>query len=310
MKQAAVELEVPTILMKGTGNTNIAGPNHSGESCGFTQNGWGHATRNMNFDCRPEMAEKVVAVVTVDDDRHYNTAEAWSKEIQLQLQKARAPIQFEVVQILVADRGDHRRALEDYVKHEGLRPSGLVAIIFLANGSKQAYADAKRYCLREGIVSQAVNLSNQHKAIQKGVARNPVIANLTKQIINKPGHLVWWAELQQSCPSFAGGIVMQLGVDMSMAPSSLDGESSSLCLCLWLWCCYCGGSSGGVAAANRTMCWLGCAGSRTHHAVKNFAFVAVFLEPATGRVATYSKVRHITTQFPRTAFYVLRFLSE
>jgi hypothetical protein len=64
-----------------------------------------------------------------------------------------------------------------------------------------------------------------------------LLQNLTKQLINKPGDLVWWAELQRSCPSLGEGVIMQLGVDMSMEPNAHDGErshSSRLLSVQWL----------------------------------------------------------------------------
>jgi hypothetical protein len=158
VKQAAIELDIPHIMMHGTRDQNLAADKDrfSGESCGFSQNGWGRATTRMNFRDTQAKVREVVAVVTFTREGR-RTAEDWIRQIDSQLKRAYAPIQFKDIKFSETRTDDHDRTIKSFVddpRNSRLSSSEIVAICFIDDGSAKTYARVKSYCLRKGIQSQ------------------------------------------------------------------------------------------------------------------------------------------------------------
>ena len=156
-------------------------------------------------------------LVVTYDPRDERDAQSWSGDLMDQIRQCGSASTINGNMMLVPlERGeDHVQALERKFRVEGCPPGGYTKIMwyFLLNrGDETEYKNAKRFALANGIQSQARNIQKS-KSVKNP---RPVLANVTKQYINKEGYLVWFAKITpERMPALAGKRIMTVGIDLA-----------------------------------------------------------------------------------------------
>jgi len=88
-----------------------------------------------------------------------------------------------------------------------------MVLSFLNSHSIENYQDIREYCLTNGIISQCIDISySGMKKKQKNMG--PIIDNIMTQIVNKFGHLLWWAPYESMPESFQLKKILMIGIDV------------------------------------------------------------------------------------------------
>ena len=220
------QLEVPHLVMAGQTNRKLANK----QNC-FRPGGWGSQTAHMNFNSStPTM---ILLVVTHADTRE-REAKEWAADMRQALLKHNAPICVEEDLFLTVSRDQkHRDRMRDEMQQRfpseipvdpATGESRVLWYCFLAHGETEEYLAYRHYAISNPICHQAVNCTK----IRRG--KTGWFGAITRQIIEKCGHLVWWPFItMERMPTFAKTKILTIGIDMSHAPvESFRGRSISM----------------------------------------------------------------------------------
>jgi hypothetical protein len=216
------ELPLPSIIVVTPNND---GHNVLTEQNAFSRAGFGRESGLMSWSTKLDRKEFHVRLCYEQQDEMF--AKGWAKDIGRLLDRANAPVKFRIIEAVVVQRQGYGRAVHEKTRERtwDSRDIPRCLLFFNSRGGTDEYADAKRECMKKGIISQCVNVKKSQGSRQE----NAIKANLAKQLINKLGELVWWPEarkLREDCPSIygAGGPIMMVGIDISHAPNEAAGS--------------------------------------------------------------------------------------
>ena len=218
------ELQPPPIEIIGL--KSLEGAVHAQNYC--NPFGFGSETGRMKWPASQFRVRYFVRVTYEWRDRDF--AKGWVDKIERQLNKANAPVQFFQPgarpkatglfepHLVANSRGHaavvhapHREATTEWARV----PSLLISFLHSPDEvGDPDYNDIARNCMQAGVQRQCINV--QKSRANKNA--NAIQANLTKQIINKDGSLVWGPKcdvLSENCPALAGKLLMMVGIASS-----------------------------------------------------------------------------------------------
>jgi len=145
--------------------------------------------------------KSITLLVTCDnDDNCKYDAHAITEDILKLLREKNAPIFIPDGEVMykVTDKS-HKNLIINNTKD--LKNDEVMVLSFLNSHSIENYQDIREYCLTNGIISQCIDISySGMKKKQKNMG--PIIDNIMTQIVNKFGHLLWWAPYESMPESF------------------------------------------------------------------------------------------------------------
>jgi aubergine-like protein len=157
--------------------------------------------RDLNWNHpHPEMLE---VVVTCEGDQWRRTAEDYTNAIAKAIEMMRAPVRFGRISYYAANGNNYPEILSK------VNPkSFLISFIPPPPEGQASYRQIKEICTKRGMRTQAIKLQRKTDNF------NAIISNIAKQIINKCGHLCWWAPMPRVSKEFEGKNIMMIGIDV------------------------------------------------------------------------------------------------